>query len=363
MITYTYDFEILTMSTVFMNAMSDIIVKRYNETQQAKDQIKARVVYAPKQRVLNDLLDKDQNIKLPVVSVTIGGIARDEGRVFNKLQGNYFRSSTDTSNLLHDASPVPIDITYNVSILTRYQQDMDQILSHLIPYINPYFTVSWRTPQRPDFEIRSNVFWNGQANVQYPIDLTATVVARVTAELTFTFKGWLFRNIETAKPIFTIDTTIQNTLNPNEFTNFVYDAVPIKPVMVDPYVTSINTETTFLVWGSGFEKTLNVHLSGSAVDSIKYEINPFAGSPLETSYPKFNGITLPLSAWSASSEDNFIKFTIPKIATPGLFDVIVQNAYSYGNLKKNVKTYPNETPPYFPPYANGIKISSNTVLS
>jgi len=131
------------------------------------------------------------------------------------------------------------------------------------------------------------------------------------------------------------------------FTNFVYDAVPIKPVMVDPYVTSINTETTFLVWGSGFEKTLNVHLSGSAVDSIKYEINPFAGSPLETSYPKFNGITLPLSAWSASSEDNFIKFTIPKIATPGLFDVIVQNAYSYGNLKKKCKDISKRNSPIF----------------
>jgi len=240
---YTYDFEILTMSTVFMNAMSDIVIKRFDGDKEAKDRIKTRVVYAPKQRVLNDLLDKDQNIQLPVIAVTIGGIARDETRVFNKLQGTFHRSTQNADIFEYDRTPVPIDITFNVSILTRYQQDMDQILSHLLPYINPYFVVSWRTPQRPDFEIRSNVYWSGQANIQYPNDIINTTVARVAGELSFVFKGWLFRNLGTAKPIFTVDTTIASKVDPflyqekdkfrtGEYDNFVYNAVPAKPQIV-----------------------------------------------------------------------------------------------------------------------------------
>ena len=81
---YTYDFEVQTMSNMFINAFSDITVKRLNVHKEARDEIKTRVVYAPKQRVLNDLLNKDQNLQLPVVSVSIGSVARDENRVSNR---------------------------------------------------------------------------------------------------------------------------------------------------------------------------------------------------------------------------------------------------------------------------------------
>ena len=206
---YTYDFEVQTMSTALMNAFSDIIIKRFDVNKNFRDQIKTRIVYAPKQRILNDLLNKDQNLQLPVVSVNIGGIARDESRVFNKILGTY-HTPANSSASVHERGVLPIDVTYNVSIMTRYQQDMDQILSHFLPYINPYFVISWRTPKRPDHEIRSKVLWNGSVNVQYPVDLAATQVARVVADLTFTFKGWLFQNTETTENIYTFDSAYIN---------------------------------------------------------------------------------------------------------------------------------------------------------
>jgi hypothetical protein len=54
---YTYDFELETMFTMFISAMDDIIVKRYNHSRDPQDSLKVRFVYAPKQRVLLDLLD------------------------------------------------------------------------------------------------------------------------------------------------------------------------------------------------------------------------------------------------------------------------------------------------------------------
>lgn len=375
MVTYTYDFEILTMSTVFMNAMSDIVVKRFNDNREPRDQIKARVVYAPKQRVLNDLLDKDQNIQLPVLAVTIGGIARDENRVFNKLQGLYYKTTPISNDLNYDPTPLPIDVTFNVSILTRYQQDMDQIISHLIPYINPYFVVSWRTPGRQEFEIRSNVVWNGQVNVQYPVDATATTVARVTAELSFTFKGWLFRNLAESKPIFSIDTTIAgNNLasyesfiykkpDPElaEVSNFVYDAVAAKPDEISPFIATKSEISRIKLWGTGFERTVNVFLSGTAVEDDSTTQSPFAGSDLETQYPEFEGIMLPLSSWKAIPEKNLIVVTIPDTLKEGKVDVIVQNPYSYGPLIANVVDDPTDS--YTPPFVNGLIISENKVLT
>jgi len=198
--------------------MSDIVIKRFNVNKEVRDQIKTRIVYAPKQRVLNDLLDKDQNLQLPAISVQIGGIARDETRVFNKILGTFY-TPTKSALSVNERGPQPVDVTYNVSIMTRYQSDMDQILSHLLPYVNPYFVVSWRTPSRPDHEIRSNVYWSGNATFQYPVEMAANQIARVIADLSFTFKGWLFQNQQEVGNIFTFNTAfVNNSINvPNEF--------------------------------------------------------------------------------------------------------------------------------------------------
>jgi len=192
---YTFDFEIETMIKMLASALDDIIVKRYNQYREPEDSIRCRFVYAPKQRVLADLLDKAQNLQLPIVALTNGGLSRDPNRVFNKIQGSYMASSdpTITNKLLQ---PVPIDLLINMTILTRFQSDYDQIVTNFVPYFDPYIIVSWRTPSMPDYEIRSQVVWSGNITATYPYDINATQVARVEGTTSFTFKGWLFK----AKP-------------------------------------------------------------------------------------------------------------------------------------------------------------------
>lgn len=183
------------MITMFASAMDDIVVKRYNRYREPQDSIRCRFVYAPKQRVLADLLDKAQNLQLPVVALTNGGITRDPSRVFNKIQGSYMPSSDPTvANKL--LQPVPIDLTINMTILTRFQEDFDQIVTNFVPYFDPYIIISWRTPSMPDQEIRSQVIWSGNVAATYPYDINSTNVARVEGTTSFTFKGWLFK----AKP-------------------------------------------------------------------------------------------------------------------------------------------------------------------
>lgn len=180
------------MITMFASAMDDIVVKRYNRYREPQDSIRCRFVYAPKQRVLADLLDKAQNIQLPVVALTNGGITRDPNRVFNKIQGSYLGSADPTrSGRLQQ--PVPIDLAINMTILTRFQEDFDQIVTNFVPYFDPYIIISWRTPSMPDHEIRSQVVWSGNVAATYPYDINSTNVARVEGTTSFTFKGWLFK--------------------------------------------------------------------------------------------------------------------------------------------------------------------------
>ena len=181
------------MIQMFASALDDITIKRYNKYREPQDSIRCRFVYAPKQRVLANLLDKAQNLQLPVIALTNGGISRDPSRVFNKIQGSYMTSTnpTQTNKLLQ---PVPIDLVINMTILTRFQEDYDQIVTNFVPYFDPYIIISWRTPSMPDYEIRSQVIWSGNITATYPYDINTTTVARVEGTTSFTFKGWLFKS-------------------------------------------------------------------------------------------------------------------------------------------------------------------------
>lgn len=98
----------------------------------------------------------------------------------------------------------PVNIEVNMNILTKYQADMDQIVTNFAPYTNPYIILSWKIPQgdrspdpfldkdAPIQELRSEVLWNGTINMDYPKDLTANSPYRVAADTGFTIKGWLF---------------------------------------------------------------------------------------------------------------------------------------------------------------------------
>ena len=190
-----YHFEVKDLITQFVAAFDDTIINRYNKNKEIIDKIAVRYLYAPKQRVLNDIINKSQHITLPAVAVSITSISRDQDRVFNKIFGQYGSSSDTESALPYMPPPVPVNIDVTMSMITKFQTDMDQILSNFIPYNNPYIVISWKVPT--DFspavqEIRSEVEWSGSINLQYPDDLQPTAPYRVTADTSFTIKGWVF---------------------------------------------------------------------------------------------------------------------------------------------------------------------------
>lgn len=349
------------MSTMFLNAMSDIIIKRFNVHKEPRDQIKVRIVYAPKQRVLQDLLDRDQNLQLPVIAVNISGLSRDENRVFNKLMGTYNVPDGSKSSY-NEKMPIPININYTVTVMTRYQEDTDQILSHLLPYINPYFTVSWRTPKRRDFEIRSNVFWDGNVNTEYPIDLNATQVARVVSTLNFTFQGWIFQSIadEPIGNIYTIHSTFNNVTNipieysiedrttiSNQYTDVcLISAVPPQPKLIEPSSLKVGVSQQFFVYGGdGFQKITNVYLSGAPLNYLSTIQSPFSSFPeLSADNPPFLAFKIDPKNWDYDKISS-LSFLSPSANQPGKLDVILEGPVGYGSLIRSVNF--NNFNPYF----------------
>jgi hypothetical protein len=235
---YTFGFEVQTLLEQFVGAFNDVIIKRYDNTNTVvgpTSGFKVLYVYSPKQRVISTLQNPAPGgMTVPIVAVSIAGIQRDQSRVFNKNEGfkiNY----TDAKNGVlakRILQPVPVNIAINMTIVTKYQLDMDQILTNFIPYCDPYIIISWKLPDGDgdpkthlNHEIRSEVLWNGNINLVYPENLGPTQPFRITADTSFTIKGWMFKNSqEVVKKIYTIqsdyfDADLTGTSN-SIFTDF-----------------------------------------------------------------------------------------------------------------------------------------------
>jgi len=215
------------MLTQFVAAFDDIVIGRFNKQREEQDKINVRYVYAPKQRVLFDLINVNKTMTLPVVSINVTNVSRDESRVFNKLDGFYYAGATEQEDLVsrHIKAPVPVNISISCSILTRYQTDMDQILSNFVPFCNPYVVISWKVPEKfrlaKDQEIRSEVLWNGDVSLDYPIETTGAQKARVTADTSFTIKGWLFKDTDSdVGNVFKIDADFYNENKLTTYDNY-----------------------------------------------------------------------------------------------------------------------------------------------
>lgn len=267
-------FEIKDLLIQFLAAFDDVIIKRYDKNRVPGATQEVRYIYAPKQRVLFDLINPGQNLVLPVVSVTIGSIQRDNNRVFNKNAG-FFAPGTPFENspgpvTFYYKAPVPINIEVKMSIISRYQSDMDQILSNFVPFNNPYIILSWTVPKEFNLpytqEIRSEVLWSGNVNMSYPTDINGNQKAQIIADTSFTIKGWLFPDpVAPAKNIYKIDTffTAVSTGTDTSYGSYTY----LK-------ANAITSDSTTL---SSFANTEVVTVSGRPIMSSLKLYTPLGG--------------------------------------------------------------------------------------
>lgn len=373
-----FHFEVADLITQFIAAFDDVVIGRFNRSRDELSQIKVRYVYAPKERVLFDIINKAQNITLPVIAINLTDVSRDETRVFNKLYGfdvpGYRGDADEYRHTTHIGMPVPVNIGVSMSIIASYQTDMDQILSNFIPYTNPYIILSWKIPE--DFklmnvqEIRSEVLWNGSMSLKYPVDTTASNKFRIEADTTFTIKGWLFPEApkEPVKNIFFIDsnfyaTTMVNnerfagyetyytlsggtdtqylsTYTLTESDTIVVSAAPtITNLMFaadDKYtyiddsltLTTKNLSGNMLIVGKRFQYTQGILLS-----SANLSLYPSITSFEYAHYPTISGYLIDPSQYTVVNE-NFINLKLPPQTLSGAFDIIIVDGAGWDSMRQ-----------------------------
>lgn len=344
-----FHFEVHDLLTQFIAAMDDVVIGRYNKNREKKEELKVRYVHAPKERVLYDIVNKAQNITVPVISVSITSLQRDVSRVFNKIDGLYAPVNKNPKgiNTARIPMPVPVNLSLALTIITNYQSDMDQIISNFVPYSNPYIIICWKIPEEFGVEslqeIRSEVLWDGNISMDYPIEMEAGTKPRFTATTTFTIKGWLFpaSGDDYYKNIYFVKSNFRTTSK----LKLDYDSLASLSTEAAEYdsINGLLKETEFApISGSPYITNLYVHTSGGPTDvygnkaiigntspiiilgkNFNYTTHVLLSSNLSTLYtnhstfnfkyyPTMDGFVLPTTSYKIMSK-NAIYINLPAL--------------------------------------------------
>jgi hypothetical protein len=133
---------IISFGTLFNN----ITIQRVNDNGNVFSTLQVPLTYSPTQKFLARLeqspdLNKPVQITLPRISFEFIGLYYDSQRKVTTTQ--FFVSKDKNNNELRRAyMPVPYNMDFELSIFTKSNDDMLQIVEQILPYFQPHFTLT-----------------------------------------------------------------------------------------------------------------------------------------------------------------------------------------------------------------------------
>jgi len=188
----SYNKEIQIATAQIIDTFNDIVIDRRTSTDEIEKLIRIPCIYGQRSRILKSQENKNKTIKLPLMCISILSVARDVSRVHSVNDALFF--SPDTRYDAEQNIAVPINIGYRLSIVTKFQEDMDQIISNFAVNMNPDIYVVWPSP-KGNGNVKSQIVWDGSLSITYPEEINETTPSRIFADTQLIYKTWLFPGI------------------------------------------------------------------------------------------------------------------------------------------------------------------------
>lgn len=140
--------EILRNTIVaFGTLFNDISIKHTNDSDNVTSVIKVPSTYGPTQKFLARLeqvpnLNKPVQITLPRMSFEFTALNYDPSRKVTTTQTFLSGLESDKTQPRKSFMPVPYNMQFELSIYTKLNDDMLQIVEQILPYFQPAYTLS-----------------------------------------------------------------------------------------------------------------------------------------------------------------------------------------------------------------------------
>ena len=139
--------EILRKTIVaFGTLFNDIEIKHKNRAGDDFSIIKVPIAYGPIQKFLARIeqspnVRKEVAITLPRMSFEMVGVSYDPSRKSSTLQT--FKSvNSDNNQIVRNYMPVPYNVKFRLSIMSKLNEDALQIVEQILPYFQPHLNIT-----------------------------------------------------------------------------------------------------------------------------------------------------------------------------------------------------------------------------
>ena len=138
--------EILRKTIIaFGTLFNDIKIKHRDNSGSDFSIISVPIAYGPIQKFLARIeqspsVKKEVAITLPRMSFEMTGITYDPSRKSSTMQ--IFKSVDENSNVAKSYMPVPYNVSFRLSIMSKLNEDALQIIEQILPYFQPHLNVT-----------------------------------------------------------------------------------------------------------------------------------------------------------------------------------------------------------------------------
>ena len=228
--TYSYH-EIFRKTIVaFGTLFNNIELRRSNEV------MKVPLAYGPKQKFLArldqnpDPTNKRVQITLPRISFEINGITYDSARKVSPTQKIKFAKDTDENKNVY--MPVPYNLSFELAIISKTQEDGLQILEQILPFFQPHYNLSVKL--LPDVSETKDVPVT-LTSVGYEDDYEGDFSTRraIIYTLQFTVKTYLYGPVTDSKTIKKVITDYYTDTNTSSAPREVRYTIQPNPLSAD----------------------------------------------------------------------------------------------------------------------------------
>jgi hypothetical protein len=140
--------EILRRTVIaFGSLFNEVSIKHTNNSGNVTSVIKVPLAYGPTQKFLARLeqspdLNKPVQITLPRMSFEFTGLTYDPTRKSTTTQTFTAKSATDGKETKKTYLPVPYNMQFELSIMSKLNDDALQIIEQILPYFQPAYTMT-----------------------------------------------------------------------------------------------------------------------------------------------------------------------------------------------------------------------------
>jgi hypothetical protein len=211
----SYNSEILIATTLLVNVFNDIIIDRrkhglnrdFSKAVSLNDIIQQEIeipcVLGDRSAILKSLENEPGRYKLPIIILQNKSIKSDASRMVDLHSDVFYQvdeqfSKLDVSHHLYKPQQLskkrgqPITIDYDMTIITKYKEDIDQIFSNWAVHFRPDIYVKWWHPRIKENPLTSQILWSHNISNDLPIEYNPQNIFTYKLTTSFSFKSWLF---------------------------------------------------------------------------------------------------------------------------------------------------------------------------